>query len=70
MLTELEKGFVLGFLIFLPFLVVDLIVINVLIGLGMMMVSPVSISLPLKLLLFVLCDGWFLICRALVLSYA
>lgn len=69
LLSELQSAFVIGVSIFLPFLVVDLVVSNLLVGLGMMMVSPLSISLPLKLLLFVLCDGWFLLARGLVLSY-
>ena len=67
--TELNEAFIIGFLIFLPFLVVDLVVANLLLGLGMVMVSPVSISLPFKIILFVLCDGWFLLCRGLILGY-
>jgi len=68
-LSELREAFAIGFTIFLPFLVIDLVVANMLVGLGMMMVSPVSISLPFKILLFVACDGWFLLCRSLVLGY-
>lgn len=68
-LSELRSAFMMGFVIYLPFLIVDLVVINVLMALGMMMVSPVTVSLPLKLLLFVLCDGWFLLSRGLILSY-
>lgn len=70
LLSELKEGFSIGFIVFLPFLVVDLIVSNVLVGLGMTMVSPVSIALPVKLILFVLCDGWFLLCKSLILGYA
>jgi len=68
-LTELAEAFMIGFTVFLPFLVVDLVIANLLVGLGMMMVSPITIALPFKLLLFVLCDGWFLLSRGLVLTY-
>jgi type III secretion protein R len=68
--SELTSAFQIGFLIFLPFIVVDIIVSNVLLALGMMMVSPMTISLPLKLLLFVVADGWTRLIHALVLSYA
>ena len=66
MLSELRSAFQIGFVIFLPFLLVDLIVSGALRSLGMMMVPPASISLPLKVLLFVLIDGWNLIVRALL----
>jgi type III secretion protein R len=68
--SELTSAFQIGFLIFLPFIVVDIIVSNVLLALGMMMVSPMTISLPLKLLLFVVADGWTRLIHALVLTYA
>ena len=68
-LTELKQGFAMAFLVILPFLVIDLIVANILVGMGMTMVSPVMISLPLKLLLFVASDGWLLLVRGLVNSY-
>lgn len=68
-LTELKEGFAMGFVVLLPFLVIDIIVANVLVGMGMMMVSPVLISLPLKLLLLVVSDGWILIVKGLVQSY-
>jgi len=68
-LTELKEGFAMGFVLLLPFLVIDLIVSNVLAGMGMFMVSPTLISLPLKLLLFVVSDGWLLLSRSLILSY-
>ncbi len=67
--SELSKAFQIGFLIFLPFLVIDLIVSNILQALGMMMLSPTTISLPFKLLLFVLLDGWSKLIHGLVLSY-
>lgn len=66
MLSELRSAFQIGFVIFLPFLLVDLIVSTALMALGMMMVPPSSISLPLKILMFVLIDGWNLIVRALL----
>ena len=67
--SELTSAFKIGFLIYLPFLVIDLIVSNILLALGMMMVSPMTISLPFKLLLFVLLDGWALLIHGLVMSY-
>ncbi|WP_315760383.1 type III secretion system export apparatus subunit SctR [Sphingomonas sp. Y38-1Y] len=66
---ELTTAFQIGFLLFLPFLVIDLVISNILLALGMMMLSPVTISLPFKLLLFVLVDGWVKISHNLVLSY-
>lgn len=68
--TELSEGFLVGFLLFVPFLVIDIVVANVLMSLGMHMLSPTTISLPLKLLLFVLVDGWHLICYGLVTGYS
>jgi type III secretion protein R len=67
--SELTSAFSIGFLIFLPFLILDLVIANLLTALGMQMVSPTTISLPFKLLLFILADGWYLIARALVLGY-
>ena len=67
-ISELRKAFLIGFLIFVPFLVIDLVVSAVLMGLGMVMVPPIVISLPLKLLLFVLVDGWALVVRSLMAS--
>ena len=69
MLSELRAAFQIGFVIFLPFLLIDLIVSSILMGLGMMMMPPVSISLPVKILLFILIDGWSLILKALVGSF-
>ena len=67
--SELKTAFQIGFVIFLPFLMIDLVVGAVLMSLGMIMVPPATISLPLKILLFVLIDGWVLISRALLSSY-
>lgn len=69
-ISELQTAFQMGFLLFLPFLVIDFIVSSVLMALGMMMMPPVAISLPLKLLLFVLVDGWHLVVRSIVQSFA
>lgn len=70
MLSELRSAFQIGFVIFLPFLLVDLIVSSSLMALGMMMVPPASISLPLKILMFVLMDGWNLVVRALLGTFS
>jgi flagellar biosynthetic protein FliP len=70
MLSELRSAFVAGFVIFLPFLLIDLIVAAILMALGMMMVPPVTISLPLKVMLFVLIDGWSLLLRAIAGVYS
>jgi len=67
--TELSTAFQIGFLIFLPFLVIDLIVANILMALGMQQLSPPTISLPFKILLFVLVDGWVKLSHGLVLTY-
>ncbi|HEB77229.1 MAG TPA: EscR/YscR/HrcR family type III secretion system export apparatus protein [Methylothermaceae bacterium] len=67
--TELTEAFKMGFLLYLPFIAIDLIISNILLAMGMMMVSPMTISLPFKLLLFVLLDGWTRLIHALVLSY-
>lgn len=69
MVSELIEAFSLGFAIFLPFLVIDLLVGNVLLALGMQMMSPAQVSLPFKLLLFVAADGWGLLSQALIMSY-
>ena len=68
-LSELKTAFQMGFLLFLPFLVIDLVVASVLISMGMFMLPPVMISTPFKILLFVLVDGWHLICESLVTSF-
>jgi flagellar biosynthetic protein FliP len=69
MLSELRAAFIIGFVIYVPFLVIDLVVASVLMSMGMMMLPPVMISLPFKILLFVLVDGWSLIITNLVASY-
>jgi flagellar biosynthesis protein FliP len=68
-LSELKSAFIIGFVIFIPFLVIDLVVSSSLMSMGMMMLPPVMISLPFKLLLFVMVDGWDMIAKALVTSY-
>jgi type III secretion protein R len=68
--TELTSAFQIGFLLYLPFIAIDLIVSNILLAMGMMMVSPMTISLPFKLLLFVLVDGWTRLIHGIVLTYA
>jgi flagellar biosynthetic protein FliP len=68
-LSELKDAFIIGFIIFIPFLVIDIVVSGALMALGMMMMPPVMVSLPFKLLLFVMVDGWALVIRALVGSY-
>jgi len=69
MISELKTAFEIGFLIYLPFLVIDMVVSSVLMSMGMMMLPPVMISLPFKLLIFVLVDGWNLLVQKLVESY-
>jgi flagellar biosynthetic protein FliP len=66
MLSELRMAFQIGFVVFLPFLLIDLVVSTILMALGMMMVPPVTISLPVKILMFILIDGWNLVVRALM----
>lgn len=68
--TELSEAFQIGFLVFIPFLIIDLVIANVLMALGMQTLNPTQVSMPFKLLLFVLVDGWYLLARALVLGYA
>jgi type III secretion protein R len=70
LVSELTSAFQIGFLLFLPFIVIDLIISNILLAMGMMMVSPVTISLPLKLFLFVAVDGWSRLIHGLILTYA
>jgi type III secretion protein R len=69
MVSEITAAFQIGFLLFLPFIVIDLVISNILLAMGMMMVSPVTISLPLKLFLFVAADGWTQLMQGLILSY-
>ncbi|MDG2522710.1 flagellar type III secretion system pore protein FliP [Caulobacter segnis] len=69
MISELKRAFEIGFLLFIPFLVIDLVVASVLMSMGMMMLPPAAISLPFKLIFFVLVDGWRLVCGSLVESF-
>jgi flagellar biosynthetic protein FliP len=69
MISELKTSFQIGFLLFIPFVVIDLVVANILLSLGMFMLSPVMVSLPFKILLFVLADGWNLISKGLLMSF-
>ncbi|MDR3211648.1 MAG: type III secretion system export apparatus subunit SctR [Planctomycetota bacterium] len=69
MLTELSEAFQIGFLLYLPFIVVDLVISNILLAMGMMMVSPMTISLPFKLLLFVMINGWTKVVDGLLATY-
>jgi flagellar biosynthetic protein FliP len=66
MLSELRTAFMIGFMLFLPFLVIDMVVASTLLSMGMIVVPPIMISLPLKLMIFVLVDGWNLVVGALV----
>ena len=68
-ISELKEAFQIGFILFVPFLVIDMVVANILMALGMQMLSPTTISLPFKVLLFVLVDGWYLITKGLVIGY-
>jgi len=67
--SELKTAFQIGFLLFIPFLVIDLVVASVLMAMGMVMLSPIIVSLPFKIMLFVLMDGWVLISASLASSY-
>ncbi len=68
-ISEMKTAFQIGFMIFIPFLIIDLVVASILMAMGMMMVSPVTIALPFKLMLFVLVDGWTLLLGSLVQSF-
>jgi flagellar biosynthetic protein FliP len=70
MLSELKTAFIMGFRIYLPFLVIDMVIATILLSMGMMMLPPVLISLPFKILLFVLADGWHLVVETLLFSFA
>ncbi|MGL4774127.1 MAG: flagellar type III secretion system pore protein FliP [Clostridium sp.] len=69
-ISELKTAFQIGFLIFLPFLMIDMVVASVLMSMGMFMLPPVMVSLPFKLLLFVMVDGWYLMVRSLIMSFS
>jgi flagellar biosynthetic protein FliP len=68
-ISELRTAFQIGFILFIPFLVIDLVVASILLSMGMMMLPPITVSLPFKLLLFVLVDGWNLVVHSLVKSF-
>jgi flagellar biosynthetic protein FliP len=69
MISELKRAFEMGFLLFLPFLIIDMVVASVLMSMGMMMLPPIIIALPFKIIFFVLVDGWFMIVGSLVRSF-
>lgn len=69
MISELRRAFEIGFMIFLPFVIIDMVTASILMSMGMMMLPPVMISLPFKIIFFVLVDGWYLICGSLVQSF-
>jgi flagellar biosynthesis protein FliP len=69
-ISELKKAFIMGFIIFIPFLIIDMIVSSTLMAMGMMMLPPVMISLPFKILLFILVDGWHLVVKNLLISFS
>ncbi|GIO06149.1 flagellar type III secretion system pore protein FliP [Brevibacillus reuszeri] len=68
-ISELKTAFQIGFMIFIPFLVIDMIISSILMGMGMMMLPPVMISLPFKILLFIMVDGWYLVVKSLLTSF-
>jgi flagellar biosynthetic protein FliP len=70
MISELRRAFEIGFLIFVPFLIIDMVIASILMSMGMMMLPPVLISLPFKLIFFVLVDGWYLVIDSVVESFA
>lgn len=70
MISELRRGFEIGFLIFLPFLIIDIVVSSILMAMGMMMMPPVMVSLPFKVIFFVVIDGWYLLAGSLIRSFA
>ncbi|OPZ77988.1 MAG: Flagellar biosynthetic protein FliP precursor [Alphaproteobacteria bacterium ADurb.Bin438] len=69
MISELRRAFEIGFLIFLPFLVIDMIIASVLMSMGMMMLPPTMLAMPFKLIFFVLIDGWYMLAGSLVQSF-
>ena len=68
--SELKTAFQIGFMLYVPFLIIDMVVASVLLSMGMMMLPPIMVSLPFKLMIFVLTDGWYLIVGSLVKSFA
>ncbi len=69
MISELRRAFEIGFMLFMPFVIIDMVVASILMSMGMMMLPPVMISLPFKIIFFVLVDGWYLICGSLIQSF-
>ena len=69
MISELRRAFEIGFLIFLPFLIIDMVTSSILMSMGMMMLPPIMIALPFKIIFFVMVDGWYMIAGSLVQSY-
>ena len=69
LLSELKSGFIIGFVIFIPFLIIDLVVASTLMSMGVVMLPPTLVSLPFKLLLFVMVNGWVLVTHSLVVSF-
>jgi len=69
MISELRRAFEIGFLLYLPFVIIDMVIASILMSMGMMMVPPIIVSLPFKLIFFVLVDGWYLISGSLVKSF-
>ena len=69
MISELRRAFEIGFLLFVPFLVIDMVVASILMSMGMLMLPPITISLPFKLIFFVLVDGWYMVAGSLVRSF-
>ena len=69
MISELRRAFEIGFLVFIPFLIIDMVVASVLMSMGMMMLPPIIIALPFKIIFFVLVDGWFMIVGSLVQGF-
>jgi len=69
MISELRIGFQIGFVLFVPFLIIDMVVASVLMSMGMLMLPPIMVSMPFKILLFVLVDGWYLLVQSLVTSF-
>lgn len=69
MISELKRAFEIGFLLFIPFVVIDMLVASILMAMGMMMLPPVMISLPFKLIFFVMVDGWYMVCGSLIKSF-
>jgi flagellar biosynthesis protein FliP len=70
MISELRRAFEIGFMLFLPFLIIDLVTASILMSMGMMMLPPVTVSLPFKIMFFVLADGWYLVAGSMIQSFS